>query len=72
MAELDNMFVLKEFRGKGIGTKLISSFLDWCKHSKYDRVCVSASAQNTNAIKFYRKFGFKDYVTTLELDFNSQ
>ena len=60
------MLVLKEYRGQGIGTKLVKSFIAWCKLKKVGRVRVVASAQNIAAIGFYRQNKFKDYSLILE------
>lgn len=65
--ELENMIVSKEFRGQGIGEKLVKEFLKWCKAQKADCISVNASVQNEKGIKFYRKMGFRDYSLTLEI-----
>lgn len=67
-AELNNMFVKEEYRKFGIGTKLVNSFLDWCKQNNAKRVFVTASAGNENTIKFYQKNGFYNINTTLRID----
>jgi len=67
-AELENTFVLGEYRGKGIGTKLYESFIDWCKTNRVELIKVNTSAQNDRAINFYRKNKFKDYSLTLETE----
>lgn len=66
MAELENTFVKKEYRSKGIGQKLFKEFTRWCKVHKVKMLRVEASAQNKKAIAFYRKSGFKDYNIILE------
>ncbi len=66
-AELEDMLIEKKFRGKGLGTKLTSDFINWCKKNKVDYISVKASAGNKLAINFYRKLGFKDYDLTLEI-----
>ena len=65
-AELENMLVLKEYRRMGIGTKLYSAFIEWCKSNGVGRLRVIASANNIDTISFYRKNGFKDYDLVLE------
>lgn len=67
-AELENTFVLEEFRGKGIGQKFYDEFVEWCKGKNVKKIMVDASAGNDLAMKFYRKNGFKDYSLTLEAD----
>lgn len=66
-AELENMFIDKKFRGKGLGTKLTKDFINWCKKNKVNYISVRASIQNKPAHDFYRGLGFKDYDLVLEL-----
>lgn len=65
-AEAENMFIEKKFRRKGLGAILVKDFMKWCKKNKVDYVSTSASAQNKLGLKFYRRYGFKDYSLTLE------
>lgn len=67
-AELENTLVLTEHRSKGIGKKLYEKFKEWCKSKNVQKICVEPTAQNTRAIEFYRKHGFKDYSLVLETD----
>jgi len=66
VAGLDSMFVMKEYQGEGIGSKLYYSLVKWCKSKKVKIMKVESSAQNKQGINFYRKNGFKDYSLTLE------
>lgn len=69
IAELDNMCVLDKYRSLGIGSMLISEFKKVCKENNVQRIIVAASSENINAIKFYKKQGFKeDYTTTLKIE----
>jgi ribosomal protein S18 acetylase RimI-like enzyme len=68
VAELENTYVLEEFRSKGVGKKLYKEFIKWCKSKNVGIVRVEASASNSQAIKFYRNNGFKDYTLILESD----
>jgi len=52
-AELDNMFVLGEYRGNGAGKMLCDAFVEWCKNKNIKILSVSASAGNKQAIGFY-------------------
>ena len=67
-AELESMFVLDNYRGKGIGTALYDAFLTWCKAHGVGRIRVVASAQNVTSTDFYRKKGLSDYDLALEAD----
>lgn len=66
MAELDNMLVLSEYRGNGVGRMLYDAFIDWCKGRDVKMTRVEAFAQNKEAIAFYKKMGMKDYALTME------
>ena len=68
-AEANNMFVKKEYRAYGIGSKLMNSFVEWCKKNNAKRVMVTASSKNEKTIKFYRHMGFEDINLTLKKEF---
>ncbi|MFW5746050.1 MAG: N-acetyltransferase family protein [Nanoarchaeota archaeon] len=66
MAELANMFIAPQYRGRGIGTHLMDAFIEWSEEHGVSRIKVIASAQNHRAIDFYRGAGFRDYTISLE------
>lgn len=68
IAELGSVFILEEYRNKGVGTKLHSSFIDWCSKKGMKRIRVVASAKNFKAINFYKKNKFKEYNVVLETE----
>ena len=54
--KLDNLFLLPEFIGKGIGNQLMTDFLQRIKEiPTIEKVLLDA---DPNAEKFYQKFGF--------------
>lgn len=65
-AEVENMFVREDYRGKGVGTQLIQAFFDWSKGQGINHVLVGAYTKNEPAVAFYKKQGFKPHVTMLE------
>lgn len=65
---LGSIFVLEEYRKKGVGTKLHNSFISWCNKKRVDRIRVVASAKNFKAINFYKKNKFKEYNVILETE----
>ena len=71
LAEVDNMFVLEEYRKYGIGTKLINKFKEYCLKHKIEELKVTASAKNVNAINFYKKNEFNEFETTLKQEVKS-
>ncbi|MBN2016451.1 GNAT family N-acetyltransferase [Candidatus Dojkabacteria bacterium] len=66
VAELENMFILKDFRSKGIGSLLCKYFLEWCRNRNVERIRVEAYAKNEKGIKFYEEMGLKKLLVTLE------
>jgi len=50
--------VIKGYRGKGIGTKLMKGTMKRLKENGVDKVTVSVFAPNKEARKFYEKLGF--------------
>jgi GNAT superfamily N-acetyltransferase len=68
VGEIENFFVLKDYRSKGAGKKLYQEFIKWCKKNKLHKIKVEATAQNKAGIKFYRNNGFKDHTLVLEGD----
>lgn len=56
VVQLDNLFLLPEYIGTGLGTFLMSDFLDRCKALKFQKVVLEA---DPNAENFYKKQGFK-------------
>lgn len=65
-AELENMFISEEYRGKNVGSKLVERFIDWAKKSGAGNIRVATAAKNDKAIAFYRKCGFEDFEAVLE------
>ncbi|MEA2064723.1 MAG: GNAT family N-acetyltransferase [Patescibacteria group bacterium] len=67
-AELENMFVLDNYRCNQIGNKLFKSFIDWCKSKNVKKLRVIAYAMNIRAIKFYKKNNLVERSLILESD----
>ncbi len=70
--ELENTLVSEHYRGQRIGEKLFVSLTAWAREQGAERIFVSAAARNHGAIRFYRRVGFEDYATDLELDLRSR
>ena len=54
-----DIFVKKEFRGKGLGRTLLEKAQSYCREKGYSRILLMVSANNANAIGLYNKMGFK-------------
>ncbi len=66
LAEVDNMFILEEYRKYGIGSKLMNEFKNYCLQNDMQELKVTASAKNINAINLYQKNGFDEFEVTLK------
>jgi len=56
---IEDLYVKKEFRNKGIAGSLVKSTMKKFKELKVETVFVSTKKENKNAIKLYKKLGFK-------------
>jgi diamine N-acetyltransferase len=54
---LDDLYVQPDYRGKGIGSKLIHKVIDMAKENKCHKVRWQVSNWNQSAIDFYEKIG---------------
>jgi GNAT superfamily N-acetyltransferase len=54
---MDDLYVMKDYRGYGIGTKLIKKVIDFAKNSGCHRLRWQVSGWNSPAIKFYESLG---------------
>jgi ribosomal protein S18 acetylase RimI-like enzyme len=60
------LFVIEEFRGKGISKQLMRAGIDQLKNKGYSEVRLNAYAGN-HAIKLYEKLGFKIRKVSMSL-----
>ena len=61
LGEINNIFVLEEYRQKGIGKKLVKTMIDTFKQEGITNIDLYTFGNNVDAIKFYEKIGFKKY-----------
>ena len=59
--ELQRMYVKEEFTGHGIGKQLMNMAIDLAITEKFEVMWLGVWEQNTEAIKFYKRFGFDFY-----------
>ena len=59
------MLVNSDYRGYGVGKKLIDSFKEHCKSMNIENIKVVASYKNRGAVEFYHKNGFEEFEVTL-------
>jgi ribosomal protein S18 acetylase RimI-like enzyme len=67
-ALINELIVGREYRGRGIGQKLIQKILTMAREEKLNEVEVSTWFENKKAIAFYRKRGFTDESLLLGIE----
>lgn len=55
---IEDLIVRKDFRGRGIGTRLLQTVIDECDRRGYARLSLAVDTRNFPAIAFYRQYGF--------------
>lgn len=60
ICELKRMWLLKEYRGRGLGMKMAQRLLDFAKNTGYKQVRLDLvdTQKQEQALKFYNKLGF--------------
>ena len=61
IAEVVNLSVAPEYRGKGVGSTLFQQAKKLAIKRGAKRMSVSALTENTGALKFYKRQGFNDF-----------
>jgi ribosomal protein S18 acetylase RimI-like enzyme len=67
IAELESMYVRRDFRSGGIGGDLANEFFRRAKAGSGERLSVTAHAANERAINFYKSLGFHPVRLSLEM-----
>ncbi|HEU0234236.1 MAG TPA: GNAT family N-acetyltransferase [Gallionella sp.] len=57
-AVLEDVIVRDEYRGKGLGRRLVEHVFTWAKTGGMTRITLLADRDNKAALDFYRKLGF--------------
>ena len=63
---LDELYLIEEARGQGIGKKLLGAVTQWMAEQKVIRMIVSVYLWNTPARKLYEEEGFLEYSSLYE------
>lgn len=58
-AHINNLAVLPELRGQGLGTQLLAAIIDEAAHLGASELTLEVRASNTPALRLYTKAGFK-------------
>lgn len=68
-AEIKRVYVLPEYRGKGLGIGLMREIEHWAKEDSFEHLILETGDQQHEAIALYRKIGYYDipkYVPYLD------
>lgn len=58
--ELDNIYVLKEYRNRGIASSLMEHMINEGKKQDIINITLEVREDNVNAINLYKKYGFTE------------
>jgi ribosomal protein S18 acetylase RimI-like enzyme len=67
VTEVDSLFVDARFRGRGMGTELMSRALAWFHATGATAIVVSVMHGNEQAVAFYRRFGFHPRALVMKI-----
>ncbi len=67
-SQLDALYVEKEYRKLGVANSLINEFIKWSKQKGVKFIELKVCNENINAINLYKKYGFKDIKTIMEIE----
>ncbi len=69
IVELDEIYLVPEIRGRGIGSQLLEAITDYVKKSGYTKFYVNSAVKDLMpVIRFYRDNGFKTWSIQLYKD----
>ncbi len=63
MLEIEKIYVRKAFKGKKVGAALMQYVINEAIRNGYSWLYLGVWQENTDAINFYEKFGFKTVST---------
>ena len=67
-ALIDGLYVLEEYRKKGIATALINKAKQWCRNKNVKYIMINVLEDNKTALNLYSKLNFNDYEKTLRFN----
>jgi len=60
-AHITNIAVKEEYRGMGVGKRILESLIYYCALKNIDSMTLEVRKSNMVAQKLYRKYGFVEY-----------
>jgi [ribosomal protein S5]-alanine N-acetyltransferase len=64
--EIESIYVEKDYRGCGVGAKLMNRALSWLEAEGAIKIILDVADGNESVFGFYRRFGFYPRLTVLE------
>ncbi|MGK0467383.1 GNAT family N-acetyltransferase [Clostridium sp.] len=58
IAEIESLFIEKNYRKYGLGDKLMNRSLEWLNSNQVKIKIIEVAEGNENVLKFYKKYGF--------------
>ena len=71
-AYLGFMYVLPEYRGRGINKKIIDALKNWAASQNISEFRLEVYHDNVPAINAYEKFGFKKHMLEMRFNLNDE
>lgn len=65
--EIDSIYIKPESRGKGLGRILMTEAMHWLEKQKCKDIRVYIADGNENVKSFYRKFGFAERFSVMQI-----
>ena len=65
LAEITDLYIKDEFRGRNISSKLIDEGFKWCKSKNISTIMLDALPNNDQAINVYKKWGFDEFLVEM-------
>ena len=59
VGKLDDVFVAADYRGKGVGTRMLKALTAELKKKKIGRIDTAVHTRNPDAARYYARLGFK-------------
>lgn len=67
-AYLGFMYVIPEFRGKGVNGKIVEYLIEWSKQHDLSEIIIELYAENQSALQAYKKIGFHPDLLKMRLN----
>lgn len=67
---IQGVYVKPDFRGQGIGSKLVSALNEWFEQEGITEVVLMVTAGNSDSLEFFAKCGFTPDMQLLRYDFS--